>query len=165
MQLFLAADHAGFALKDRIKASLSKKGIKIIDLTPVFKPGDDYPLIADLLTKQVETKLEAGSSKLVRMHSRFKLRDSSFKSFRGLLFCGSGVGVCIAANRRKGIRAAVGFSPEEVKLAREHNDINVLCLAGWNHADETKATKLIDIFLKTKRSPAARHLRRVKQLG
>jgi ribose 5-phosphate isomerase B len=156
MQLFLAADHAGFALKDRIKASLTKKGIKIIDLTPVFKDGDDYPLVAQKLTKAITSAGPQVRKSAVR-GTRYEVR--------GLLFCGSGVGVCIAANRQKGIRAAVGFSPEEVKLAREHNDINVLCLAGWNHADETKATKLIDIFLKTKRSPAARHLRRVKQLG
>jgi len=156
MHLYLAADHAGFALKDRIKASLTKQGIKITDLTPVFKDGDDYPLVAQMLTKAI-----ASASPQVRLSV---VRGTRYE-VRGLLFCGSGVGVCIAANRRKGIRAAVGHAPDEVKLAREHNDINVLCLSGWNHTDETKAMKLIGIFLKTKRSPAARHVRRIKQLG
>lgn len=141
MTLYLAADHAGFALKDRLKAHLSREGHKVLDLTPVFEEGDDYPSVAKRLTNKLS------------------------KTGRGILFCGSGVGVCIAANRTKGIRAAMGHSPEEIKLAREHNDINVLCLSGWNHADETKAMKIIKTFLKTKKSLATRHLRRTKQLG
>ena len=141
MTLYLAADHAGFALKDRLKAQLIKQGHKVVDLTPVFKDGDDYPLVAKKLTSKMT-------------------RDS-----RGALFCGSGIGVCIAANRAKGIRAAIGHSPQEVKLAREHDDINVLCLSGWNHKDEVNAMKMIIVFLKTKRSSASRHVRRVKQLG
>jgi ribose 5-phosphate isomerase B len=141
MTIYLAADHAGFALKDRLKAHLTKQGNKVIDLTPIFKDGDDYPGVAK------------------------KLTDKLSKSGRGILFCGSGIGVCIAANRVKGIRAAVGHSPEEIKLARQDDDINVLCLSGWNHADETKAMKMINVFLKTKASMASRHVRRVKQLG
>lgn len=141
MQIYLAADHAGFTLKDKLKAQLIKQGHKIVDLTPNFKDGDDYPLVAKKLTS--------------------KMTNSS----RGALFCGSGIGVCIAANRTKGIRAAVGHSPQEVKLAREHDDINVLCLSGWNHKDGTEAMKMIHVFLKTKRSTATRHARRVKQLG
>ncbi|MDD5437633.1 MAG: RpiB/LacA/LacB family sugar-phosphate isomerase [Patescibacteria group bacterium] len=141
MTIYLAADHAGFALKDRLKAHLSRLGNKLVDLTPIFKDGDDYPGVAKKLTGKLS------------------------KAGRGILFCGSGVGVCIAANRAKGIRAAVGHSTEEVKQAREHNDINVLCLSGWNHADESKAAKMIDAFLKTRASTAARHVRRVKQLG
>ncbi len=141
MTIYLAADHAGFALKDRLKAQLTRLENKVVDLTPIFKNGDDYPGVAK------------------------KLIDKISKSGRGILFCGSGVGVCIAANRVKGIRAAVGHSTEEVKLARQHDDINVLCLSGWNHADETKAMKMIAAFLKTRSSTAARHIRRVKQLG
>ncbi|MFA6099755.1 MAG: RpiB/LacA/LacB family sugar-phosphate isomerase [Patescibacteria group bacterium] len=148
MQIYLAADHAGFALKDRLKAHLIKQGHKIVDLTPVFKDGDDYPLVAKKLTTDNKGRL----GRLGR-------------SGRGLLLCGSGIGVCIAANRVKGIRAAVGHTPEEVKLAREHDDINVLCLSGWNHKDKVKAIKMVNVFLKTKRSPASRHVRRVKQLG
>lgn len=161
MQIFLAADHAGFALKDRLKAQLIKQGHKIVDLTPVFKDGDDYPLVANALTSHVASS-----------HRRNRPRDTGHGTLgrgmtmgRGILVCGSGIGVCIAANRGKGIRAAVGHSPQEVKLAREHDDINVLCLSGWNHADETKAMKMISAFLKTKRSTASRHVRRVKQLG
>lgn len=150
MTIYLAADHAGFALKDRLKAHLIKQGNQVVDLTPVFKDGDDYPLVAKKLTPSI-SPLSRGR----------KERDQA----RGLLFCGSGIGVCIAANRVKGIRAAVGHSPEEVKLAREHDDINVLCLSGWNRADKTKVIKMVNVFLKTKRSTASRHVRRVKQLG
>ncbi len=141
MTIYLAADHAGFALKDRLKAQLIKQGHKIVDLTPIFKDGDDYPLVAKKLT----SKMANGS--------------------RGVLSCGSGIGVCIAANRAKGIRAAVGHSPQEVKLAREHDDINVLCLSGWNNKSGTNAMKMVNVFLKTKRSTVTRHVRRVKQLG
>lgn len=141
MKLFMAADHAGFAFKDKIKAILTKQGHQIVDATPIYKQGDDYPLAV---------KAFAG---------RFKPNQ------RGLLFCGSGVGVCIAANRYKGIRAAVGHEAKEVKLAREHNDINVLCLSGWTSNDKNNALPIINEFLKTKKSSAIRHIRRIKQLG
>lgn len=158
MKLFIAADHAGFALKDRLKAHLASKDIKAEDLTPIFVEDDDYPLVANRLASHVARRRRPTSG------TEGRARDVR-QSTMGILFCGSGVGVCIAANRYKGIRAAVGHSSEEVKLAREHNDINVLCLSGWNHKDEILAMKLIDAFLKTKKSTAARHARRVKQLG
>ena len=140
MKIFLAADHAGFALKDKIKAILTKQGQRVIDVTPIYKEGDDYPLAVKAFAEQ------------------FKPNQ------RGLLFCGSGVGACIAANRYKGIRAAVGHEAKEVKLAREHNDINVLCLSGWNFNNKNNALPLINEFLKTKKSSAGRHTRRIKQL-
>ena len=150
MTIYLAADHAGFALKDKLKAQLIKQGHKIVDLTPVFKDGDDYPLVAKKLTKRLTSNSPLSRGK---------------KGDLGVLSCGSGIGVCSAANRAKGIRAAVGHSPQEVKLAREHDDINVLCLSGWNNKSGTNAMKMINVFLKTKRSTVTRHVRRVKQLG
>ncbi len=149
MIIYLAADHAGFALKDKIKAMLTKQGQEVIDVTPVFKDADDYPPVAQALAKQ-----------LLRRGTRDEQRGT-----RGLLLCGSGVGVCIAANRHKGIRAAVGHTVEEIKLAREHNDINALCLSGRSRLNEKELLKIIDAFLKTKKSSAVRHARRVKQLG
>lgn len=140
MTLLIAADHAGFKLKEKIKALLTKQKVAFDDLTPKFKDEDDYPLIAKRLTLKAK-------------------RDD-----KGILICGSGVGVCIAANRHKNIRAAVGESEKEIKRAREHNDINVLCLSGWDLTAE-KALKIINAFLKTKKSSSARHLRRIKQLG
>jgi len=143
MQLLLAADHAGFALKEKLIPPLVKRGYEVCDFTPKFKDGDDYPLVARSLAAGVQGSKYAA---------------------RGILICGSGVGVCIAANRYKGIRAGAGHDVAEVKLARQHNDLNVLCLSGWK-TKLADALKLIDAFLKTKASPAARHKRRVKQLG
>lgn len=149
MKIYLAADHAGFELKERIKALLAKKGHQTVDTTPDFKEGDDYPLAIEVFAKQLPRR---GTS-------------DAGRATRGILLCGSGVGVCIAANRYKGIRAAVGHTVEEIKLAREHNDINVLCLSGRSQLNEKELLKIINAFLKTKKSSAARHARRVKQLG
>ncbi len=149
MKIHLAADHAGFELKERIKALLAKKGHQAVDTTPDFKEGDDYPLAAKAFAKQLAGRGTSGAG----------------RAARGILLCGSGVGVCIAANRYKGIRAAVGHTTEEIKLAREHNDINVLCLPGRKQTDDKALLKMIDVFLKTKTSSADRHARRVKLLG
>ncbi len=138
--IYLAADHAGFALKEAIKGLLKKNNIPTSDATPAFIEGDDYPLVAKTFGKAIP------------------------KGGRGILICGSGVGACIAANRQKGLRAAVGHTVEEVELAREHNDINVLCLSGWN-TKPASALKLIRTFLDTPTSKATRHKRRVKQLS
>lgn len=140
--LYLGADHAGFKLKEKLKALLLRRRVKLIDLSPVFRAGDDYPLIGRRLAKKV-----AGD-----------------KTARGILVCGSGVGVAITANRVKGARAVEGYSTTQVKLAREHNDVNVLTLGGWNTPLGT-ALRLIKTFLSTKTSTATRHRRRVKQLG
>ncbi|MCI0479516.1 RpiB/LacA/LacB family sugar-phosphate isomerase [Candidatus Uhrbacteria bacterium] len=140
--IHLGADHAGFALKEKVKADLMRRGFDVRDATPRFKDGDDYPLVGTKVAKAVATDPKA----------------------RGILVCGSGVGVAIAANRVKGARAVDGHSPAEVKLAREHNDANVLTLSGWSLKPAT-AAKLVDAFLSTPFSTAVRHRRRVKQLG
>jgi len=81
-----------------------------------------------------------------------------------VLVCGSGIGVSIAANRVSGVRAFDAYDEKTVRLAREHNDANVIALSGWKQTRK-ESTKLLDIFLKTKFSSAKRHHRRVKQLG
>lgn len=140
--LYLGADHAGWKLKESLKPKLLKLGYKVQDLTPAFMPGDDYPWIGETVAKKTA-----------------KSKDS-----RGLLVCGSGVGMAIAANRIKGARAVEGYAVHQVKLAREHNDANVLTVGNW-HTSEKDAMKLIKTFLATKSSSAKRHARRVKQLG
>ncbi len=139
--IYLGADHAGFGLKEDLKKLLGKTH-KIVDLSPVFTDEDDYPEVAFAVAKKVAKE----------------------KDGRGIIVCGSGVGVAIAANRVKGVRAFDAFDEETTKLAREHNDANVISLSGWR-LDATQAKKLVDLFLKTKRSNATRHARRVKQLG
>jgi ribose 5-phosphate isomerase B len=140
--LFLGADHAGFGLKEELKKWLDKSGIGYKDLSPVYTDEDDYPEIAFAVAKKV----------------------ARTKGARGILICGSGVGVAIAANRLKGVRSFDAFDERTVKLAREHNDANVIALSGW-HLTATEAQKLLKIFFVTKASTAERHKRRVKQLG
>jgi len=139
--IVLGADHAGFTLKEKVRRELLRRGCDVHDATPRFKAGDDYPLAGRKVAKLV----------------------AKDKKSRGIIVCGSGVGVAIAANRIKGIRAMDGHAPAEVKLAREHNDVNVLTLSGWKMS-AIAAMKLVDAFLKTPFSNAARHRRRVKQL-
>lgn len=139
--IILGADHAGFALKEKVKRELLRRGYDVRDLSPRYKAGDDYPLVGRRVAKLVA-----------------KDRKS-----RGILVCGSGVGMAIAANRVKGVRAVEGHTAGEVILAREHNDVNVLALAGWRMRPK-EAMKLADAFLETPFSKAARHRRRVRQL-
>ena len=140
--IFLGADHAGYALKERTKAWLSSHGFDVRDLSPRLRAGDDYPKHGFAVARRV----------------------AKTKGSRGVLVCGSGVGVSIAANRIKGARAFDAYDTRTVKLAREHNDANIIALSGW-HTPAAKAKKLVRIFLSTKFSAAQRHLRRVKQLG
>ncbi|MFO0764524.1 MAG: RpiB/LacA/LacB family sugar-phosphate isomerase [Patescibacteria group bacterium] len=138
--IYLAADHAGFALKEKIKAKLSAKR-ETLDLSPKLDKDDDYPLHA----KKVALALQSDKNAL------------------GILICGSGHGMDIAANRFKGIRAVVARTAKDAKLAREHNHANIVVLGGWG-TKPALAQSIIDTFLKTKPSPAARHKRRVKEL-
>ena len=156
MKITIAADHAGYKLKQKLAAELVKKGYDVHDLSPHFKDGDDYPGVADALARLVARRTSQSSQAPAT-------RDAG-RGTMGILICGSGIGVCIAANRHKGIRAGAGHDVAEVKLAREHNDINVLCLSGWK-TKPADAMKLVEAFLKTKASNAARHKRRIKQLG
>ncbi|MFA5184899.1 MAG: RpiB/LacA/LacB family sugar-phosphate isomerase [Patescibacteria group bacterium] len=140
--IYLGADHAGFGLKEELKPFLQKIGIIYMDLAPVFTDEDDYPQIATAVAKRVA-----------------KTKDAL-----GVLVCGSGVGVTMAANRVKGVRAFDAYDEQTVKLAREHNDANVIALSGWRQS-ATEAKKLLKTFFATEFSKAPRHHRRVKMLG
>lgn len=140
--VFLGADHAGFALKEKVKPHLALRDATVVDLSPRFRAGDDYPKIAARVARHV----------------------AKTKNARGILICGSGVGVTIAANRVKGVRAFDAYDAKTAKLAREHNDANVIALSGWRQS-AAEAKKLIDLFFATKFSSATRHHRRVKQLS
>ena len=140
--IYLGADHAGFALKEKIKKELTRQGHEIQDLARRRVPGDDYPPYGKAVAQAVA-------------------RD---KNSCGILVCGSGIGMAIAANRVRGVRALVGHSSAETKLAREHNDVNILALPGRKFKPPTAFT-LIKIFLKTPFSKAVRHHRRVGELS
>lgn len=140
--IYLGADHAGFKLKEAIKAqSVKRKAQSVMDLSPRLMEGDDYPLAARKVAMAV-------------LHEQGSI---------GVLVCGTGHGMDIAANRFRGIRAIVARTEKDAKMAREHNHANVLVLGGWV-TKAPLAKKIVAAFLKSKPSKDARHLRRVKQL-
>jgi len=106
MRIALASDHAGYAEKERLKTLLADLGVEFDDLGPVSDASVDYPDVARKVAEQVaDGRVE-----------------------QGLLVCGSGTGMAITANKVHGVRAAVAWSEETARLAREHNDANVLAI-------------------------------------
>ena len=136
----LASDHAGFNLKERIKKFLIKKKIKVIDLGPKNESSVDYPDFARKVARNVVTK----------------------KSNIGILVCGSGMGMAIAANKHKKIRAALCYSVKNAKLSRLHNNANIITL-GARLINKNTAFKCIDVFLNTK-FEGGRHIKRIKKI-
>jgi len=142
MKIALGADHAGFELKQQIKQHLaSQPGVEIDDRGTVSNESVDYPDFAKEVGEDVVAK----------------------KADLGILVCGTGIGMSIAANKVPGGRAANVATVEEARLSREHNDANVLTL-GARYLDEERASALIDIFLKTEFS-GGRHARRVAKIA
>lgn len=140
--LYLAADHRGFGLKEKIKQSLSEREVAFVDLGAfTYEPDDDFPDYAQKLAKKV---LEE-------------------KDNLGVALCGSGIGMTIALNRFKGILAGLGFTPALVRAAREEDNINVLVLAA-DFLDEKTAVENLEVFLNTKFDEAERRLRRLKKI-
>ena len=138
--LILACDHGGFELKEQLKDYLTGKGQKVEDMGAlVYDAQDDFPLFAKPAIKKI-------------------LAD---KKNKGILICGSGVGVNICCNRHIGIYAAVCRTAEEAAVARGHNDINVLNLGGRN-TDFNTAKQIADAFLTTK-CLGGKHTRRMKE--
>ena len=142
IKIYLGADHRGFELKEKIKEKLKKHGYSYEDLGAyTYNPDDDYTDIAIKLGEEV----------------------SKNKQSKGILFCGSGVGVCIAVNKVEGIRAGLGGEIEIVKKAREDDDINVLCIPA-DFVDEEKAFALIEVFLNTPFKNQEKYIRRIKKI-
>ena len=139
-KIFLSSDHAGYKLKEKIKIHLSKKKIKCIDLGPFNNSRGDYPDYAHKVAKKVKTN----------------------KNHSGILICGSGMGMNIAANRHKNIRAAQCFNLKSTKLSRLHNDANIITL-GSRLLTEKNALNCVSVFLKTK-FEGGRHLKRIKKI-
>ena len=135
--LYLASDHAGYKLKEVAKGFLDFLEIEYQDLGTSNEEPVDYPDYAKKVVKKMNPKKD-----------------------KGILFCGTGSGMCMMANRYKAIRAVVGNNEHEVLLGRAHNDANVLCLSGWDLKLEG-AEKIVNIWLKTKFTRAKRHLRRL----
>ena len=137
----IAADHAGFDLKSALVEEMRKAGVTVLDLGTNSTDSVDYPDFADAVAKAI-----AGG-----------------KAPRGVLVCGTGIGISIAANRHKGVRAALCRDSTDARLAREHNDANVLVLGGRTTGIEA-ARDCLKSFLSTPFA-GGRHARRVEKMG
>jgi ribose 5-phosphate isomerase B len=143
MRVYLGSDHAGYELKAHLVDFVGKLGHEAVDCGPAtYDPEDDYPpFCIDTATRVVA---DPGSL--------------------GVVIGGSGNGEQIAANKVPGCRAALAWSEETTRLAREHNDANVISLGARMHSP-TQASRLVEIFLATPFSNGERHLRRIAMIA
>ncbi len=141
MKITIAADHAGIKFKADVIKHLKKKKNTVKDLGPFNEDSVDYPDYAKAVAKAVASK----------------------KSKYGILICGSGIGMSMAANKVKGIRAALVYDIYSAQMSRLHNDANIICI-GSRTMTAKNAVKLIDKWLATA-FEGGRHLKRVKKIG
>jgi len=139
VKIVLAADHAGFELKEKLKKFLAKD-FELLDLTPKLIEGDDYPDVA----------FRAGAE-VVKT------------SLPGVLICGSGEGMCIASNKIKGVRAALAYDVESAVVSKKHNNSNIICLAG-RKLNEKDALRIVRAWLSSE-FEGERHARRVEKIS
>jgi ribose 5-phosphate isomerase B len=140
MRIAIGSDHAGFALKEQLRDRLEKAGLEVADLGTNTPDSTDYPDYAEAVAGQV----------------------ASGQADRGILVCYTGVGMSMAANKVKGIRAALCSNADQAQLARAHNDANVLTL-GAKYTDYPLAGEIVDAFLATE-FEGGRHGRRVGKI-
>lgn len=142
MKVFIGSDHGGYQLKEELKTFLAGKGIEVVDLgAHALDPQDDYPDFVIPVAEKVASD------------------PGSF----GIVLGRSGNGEAIAANKGRGIRAALCLSIEMAKKAREHNDANTLSL-GADFVDPETAKRIVEAFLTTPFSNEERHKRRIKKI-
>jgi ribose 5-phosphate isomerase B len=141
MRIVVGSDHAGFHLKEHVKLALSELGHDVVDVGTGTSRAVDYPRFA------------AEAARLV----------ADGDADRGVLACGSGVGVCIVANKVAGVRAFNAHDPSEAEMARRHNDANVVALAGAR-LGPGEADAIVRAFLRTE-FEGGRHARRVGQIA
>jgi ribose 5-phosphate isomerase B len=141
MKVALGSDHAGYELKEQVKRQLAEAGIEVEDVGTISTDSVDYPDFARRVAVEV--------------------RDG--RAERGILMCGTGVGVCIAANKVRGIRAALVSDPAIARLSREHNDANVLCLPG-RFMNAPAAREIVKAWLEAP-FEGGRHARRVEKIS
>ena len=144
MKIYLGADHNGFYLRNALLKYLKSAGYDVVDEgDQQLDPADDYPIFATKVVKDV----------LV----------SEDKDPRGILICGSGQGMCMAANRFKGIRACLGYDRESVRSARNDDDSNVLCLPA-SIFEKNSANVVVETWLNTPFAEAPRFIRRIHEM-
>jgi ribose 5-phosphate isomerase B len=141
MKIAIGADHAGFSLKEKLKKYLQEQGHEVKDFGPSSEQSVDYPDYAHPVANAVEKK----------------------EVDLGLLMCGSGNGINMTANKHQGIRSALCWTAEIAKLARQHNDANILTLPA-RFIEEAEAKKCVDVFLSTP-FEGGRHEGRVNKIS
>jgi len=139
-RVILASDHAGYKLKENIKKFLLRKRKKVLDLGTKNSKSVDYPDFAHLLSRKMTNN----------------------KNEFGILVCGSGIGMDMAANKHKNIRAALCYNLKSTKLSRQHNNANVMTI-GSRLTKKNVALKCVSTFMKTN-FDGGRHQRRVKKI-
>ncbi len=140
MKIAIGADHAGFSLKEELRATLAAKGHEVVDFGTQSADSTDYPDYASKVAHAV----------------------SQGEAERGVLVCSTGVGMSIAANKVPGIRAALAYNADEVALTRQHNNANVLAM-GARYLNAEQAEEFVEIFLSTP-FEGGRHERRVNKM-
>ena len=141
MNILLANDHAGTSLKNEIKKDLEKKGYSVINLGCDTEESVDYPDFAHPLAEKI----------------------SNNENLKGIIICGSGIGVSMSANKHKGVRSALCWNKETAKLSRSHNNANVLSLPA-RFLETKEAIEIVEIFLHTD-FEGGRHQRRVDKIN
>lgn len=142
MKIALGCDHAGFALKDIVAKQIVRLGHEVVDCGTNSDQRVDYPDFADKVAQAVGT----------------------LQAQRGILICGSGVGVCVAANKTKGVRASICHDAYSAQQAVEHDDLNVLCL-GARIIGPAVAEELVTRFLNASFSNEPRHKKRLAKVA
>ncbi len=142
MKVAVACDHAGYELKEKVIAHIREKGFEVLDLGTDSAEPVDYPIYGKACGEAV----------------------ASGEADRGIVVCGSGIGISIAANKVKGIRCALCTSVELAKMSRLHNNANILAMGG-RVIDHDLALEMVDVWFDTEASTEERHVRRVDMLN
>ncbi len=144
MKIYIGADHNGFDLKKKLSEALSRVGYEIVDEgDKKRKPEDDFPVFAERVVRAMQASDDSDP--------------------RGVLICGSGQGMCMAANRFKGIRASLVWDTSEARTSRNDDDSNVLCLPA-RYINAAEAVRLAEVWLAAPFAGAARFKRRIREL-
>jgi ribose 5-phosphate isomerase B len=142
MKIYIGADHNGFYMRNSLVSYLQRAGYDVIDEgDKELDPDDDFPVFAGKVVKDVLAEADS----------------------RGILLCGSGQGMCMAANRFKGIRACLGHDRESIRASRNDDDANILCLPA-KALEKDQANVLVETFLNTPFAGATRFKRRISEL-
>jgi ribose 5-phosphate isomerase B len=142
LKIYIGTDHRGFALKEKIKSWIGELGYDFEDMGAYeLNPVDDYTLYAQKVASSV----------------------AKFKDAKGILLCGSGVGVDVVANKYDGVRASIGKSAEQIKAGRNDDDMNVLVIAA-EYTKEDEAKEMIEVFLTTPFSGEERFIKRLEEI-